>query len=86
MEPSNFMQVVAHGWFVPVQATDKAKIITAKFNNIRRVLKACQSHVSSLKDKINNVKLILAFLEVLEEFRSLSLSLSPGVEFQGNPL
>lgn len=73
MEHPNFMQIVAHGWSVPVQATDKAKIITAKFKNLRRVLKAWHSQMSSLKDNISNVKLVLALLEVLEKFRDHSL-------------
>ena len=37
------------------------------------VLKAWQLHLSSLKTNISNVKLVLAFLEILEEFRDLSL-------------
>lgn len=67
------MEVVAHGWSVPVLTTDKERVITAKFKNLRRVLKAWQSNVSNLKENIGNVKLILAFMEVLEEFRDLSI-------------
>lgn len=73
MKLPDFMSVVAHGWSVPVNVTDKAKVITAKFKNLRRVLKAWQANLSSLKTNISNVKLILALLEVSEEFRDLSL-------------
>ena len=67
------MEAVQHGWSLSVPNTDKAKIITAKFKNLRRVLKAWQAHLSSLKANIHNIKLVLAFLEILEEFRDLSL-------------
>jgi len=67
------MEAVQHGWSLSVPSTDKAKIITAKFKNLRRVLKAWQAHLSSLKANIHNIKLVLAFLEILEEFRDLSL-------------
>jgi len=38
MELSHFMDIVHHGWSLPVSYTDKAKIITTKFKNLRRVL------------------------------------------------
>jgi hypothetical protein len=34
------MEVVANGWNIPVQHQDAAKILTAKFKNLRRVLRA----------------------------------------------
>jgi hypothetical protein len=33
------MSVVQHGWNIPIQGIDAAKILTAKFKNVRRVLK-----------------------------------------------
>ena len=50
-----------------------AKRLTAKFKNLRRVVKAWQSHLSNLKENIRNVKLILEFLCMIEEFRDLTL-------------
>jgi len=73
MELPQFLEVVQHGWSLPVPSTDMAKVITSKFKNLRRVLKAWQTHISILKDNISNVKLVLAFLEMLEEFRDLSV-------------
>jgi hypothetical protein len=35
----DFMQVLNHGWSIPVQLTDKAKKFGAKFKNLRRVLR-----------------------------------------------
>jgi hypothetical protein len=36
----DFMQVMEHGWNVPTYQTDKAKVMTAKLKNLRRVLRA----------------------------------------------
>ena len=68
------MSVVQHGWSLPTFQSDKAKIISAKFRNLRRVIKAWQSHLSSLKENIRNVKLILELLSLLEEFWDLSIT------------
>ena len=45
----------------------------AKFKNLRRVIKAWQGQLFSLKANITNVKLILSLLCILEEFRNLTL-------------
>ena len=64
MEHEHFMDIVQHGWNLPTPHSDKAKLISAKFKNLRRVIKAWQSHLSSLKSNIANVKLILVFLNI----------------------
>jgi len=50
MEHEQFINIVQHGWFLPTQ-TDAAKVITAKFKNLRRVIKAWQAQLSSLDVK-----------------------------------
>lgn len=67
------MAVVQHGWSIQTGQMDKAKTISAKFKNLRRILKAWHSQLSGLKTNIDNVKLILSFLEILEECRDLSV-------------
>jgi hypothetical protein len=62
-----------HGWSIPTSHSDKAKIITAKFKNLRGVLKSWQAQLSNLKTNISNVMLVLAFFGILEEFRDLSV-------------
>jgi threonine/homoserine/homoserine lactone efflux protein len=62
------MEVVAHGWNTPVQQLDATKILTTKFKNLRKVLRAWQSQLSSFKTNITNVKVIIIFLGILEEF------------------
>lgn len=73
MEHEQFMAVVNHGWNLPEPHVDAAKRISAKFKNLRRVLKAWHLQLSNLKTTINNVKLILSFIEFLEDFRDLSV-------------
>ena len=66
MEHQDIMPLVHHGWTAPAQTTDVAKIITAKFYNLRKVLREWQSNLSCLKVAIANVKLTLSFLLYLE--------------------
>ena len=73
MEHEHFLDVVQHGWTLPTNQTDCAKIISAKFKNLRRVIKAWQKHLSSLKSNIANVKLVLIFVYLIEEFRDLTV-------------
>ena len=73
MEHEHFMSIVQHGWSLPTFKNDSTKIITAKFKNLRRVIKAWQAQLSSLKAAISNVKLILSFMGYLEEFGDLTL-------------
>jgi hypothetical protein len=74
MEHEHFLEVVAHGWSVPTNQVDPAKILTSKFKNVRRVLKAWQAQLSGLKANITNVKTVLVFLCILEEYSDLSVS------------
>lgn len=68
-----YSYIVQHGWALPTFQSDPAKVIIAKFKNLRRVIKAWQAQLSSLKTNLANVKLILSFLGLLEEFKDLSL-------------
>jgi CRISPR/Cas system-associated endonuclease Cas1 len=58
---------------LPTQQSDKAKIINAKFKNLRRVLKAWKLHFPSLGKTIQICKEIILFLDIMEEFRDLTV-------------
>jgi hypothetical protein len=73
MEHQDFMEVVQHGWYAPPYITDLAKLITAKFKNLRRNLRAWSKTLSNLRSTISNVKLVLSLLLYIEEFRDLSV-------------
>jgi hypothetical protein len=70
---NDFMQVMQHGWNVPVPYSDKAKRLGGKFKNLRRVLRNWYSMLSNLKTTIANNQLVLRLLDAMEEFRDLSL-------------
>jgi hypothetical protein len=60
-------------WNLPTQQSDKAKNINAKFKNLRRVLKAWKLQLPSLGKTIQNCKEIILFLDIMEEFRDLTV-------------
>jgi hypothetical protein len=65
---------VQQGWHTSFQQVDAAKNVTAKFKSLRCALKQWKQNLSSLnKEIISNVKLVLTFVNFLEEFRDLSL-------------
>jgi hypothetical protein len=69
----DFMVVMQHGWEVPVFLQDVAKRLVAKFKNLIRVLKNWYTQLSNLAATITNNKLVMQFLDSLEEFWDLSL-------------
>jgi hypothetical protein len=48
-------------------------MLMAKFKNLRRVLKCWYANTSNLVRNIKNNKLLLGFLDKMEEFRDLTL-------------
>jgi hypothetical protein len=69
----DFMQVLNHGWSIPVQLTNKAKKLGAKFKNLRRVLRLWHQQLSNLMAILRNIKVLSFFLDTLEEYRDLSM-------------
>jgi hypothetical protein len=67
------MQIMQYGWSIPVGTYDKAKRVMGKFKNLRRVLRTWQLQLSNLASVISNNKMVILFLDILEEFRDLSL-------------
>lgn len=71
MEHQDFFSVVQNGWMAPSHIVDLARIITAKFKNLRSVLKVWQRGLSNLKVVIQNVKLTLSLILLVEELEIL---------------
>jgi len=67
------MNQVQVAWDTPIYHSDAAKFLTAKFKILRKVLKEWNQTLSNPKQNIGNVKLILTFVNMLEEFRDLSI-------------
>jgi hypothetical protein len=62
-----------HGWNVPINQTDMVKMVTTKLKNLRRVIRAWQGQLSNLNITINNNKVMLSFLDMIEESRDMTL-------------
>ena len=69
----DFLTQVQQGWFTNIHHSDAAKNITARFKNLRGVLKSWKQTLSNLNTNISNVKLLLSLLNFLEEHRDLSI-------------
>jgi hypothetical protein len=48
-------------------------MVIAKLKNLRRVLRAWEGQLSNLNTTINNNKVMLSFLDMIEESRDLTL-------------
>jgi hypothetical protein len=68
-----FMPVMQQGWNLAVVIDDRAKKLMAKFKNLRRVLRCWHAQISNLATTIKNNKMVLGFLDTMEEHRDLSL-------------
>jgi exonuclease III len=73
LEHDEFLDILTQGWNLPVAHRDSAKSLTAKFKNLRKVFKAWKSQLLNLARAIANTKDLIQFLDLLEEFRDLSL-------------
>jgi exonuclease III len=80
LQHPGFISVVQQHWTAPSHLIDTAKILTAKFKNLRAALKVWKASLSNLKVAIDNVKLVLAFLQFIEELRDLTI---PEWNFKG---
>jgi hypothetical protein len=72
-EHDDFLNVVSEGCKTDRPVQDIANGITAKFKNLRGSIKQWQKNLSSLKQVIDNVKMVMGFLEFIEDYRDLSL-------------
>lgn len=70
-----FPNILNQSWSTPVtiQDGDPAKTLTAKFKLLRKNLKDWQASKASLKKSIDSTKFLLHFMEMLGDFRDLSL-------------
>jgi len=73
LQNEDFVQVMANGWHSPEHITDPANAITAKFKNLRRVLKDWKKTLPRLALAIERIKSVLNLLEVIEMTRDLSI-------------
>lgn len=70
----DFLDIVQQSWSLPSHHSNLAKKIIAKFKRLGVALKSWKSTLSNLKISIANVKLVLYFVTLLEEFRDLYIA------------
>jgi hypothetical protein len=73
LEHEDFQTVLIQGWEQPSLHQDAAKVLTAKFKNLRKVFKAWKSQLPNLTKTIQNCKEVIQFMDILEEGRDLTL-------------
>ena len=73
LKHAEFQDILVSTWNQTVGFTNSAKNINAKLKALRKRLRGWQASMTNLKTLITNVRLIILFLEVPEEFRDISL-------------
>lgn len=73
LQHKDFLDIVQQSWSKPVQASDKAKAMSAKLKGLRRDLKIWRASLPNLSVAITNTKQVLSLMEFVEEFRDLTL-------------
>jgi hypothetical protein len=64
----DFLLVMHHGWNLHILPQDRAKKLMTKFKNLRKVLRSWYTSISNLATNIASIKLMIGFLDTLEEF------------------
>lgn len=72
LKHQDFKQVVSEIWNQPIQETDSAKAITAKFKRPRKGLKNWSKTISNLKETIKATNQVIHMWDFFEEFIPLS--------------
>ena len=70
---SDFKQVVASAWSIPVGNLDSVKSLNAKFKILRRALKLWAKSLSCLKTAIAKLNELIFMWDFFEEFRELDI-------------
>jgi hypothetical protein len=68
-----FMSVFQNTWIGQPNLIDKAKNLTAKFKITRKVLKEWQRSLSKIDKTVGHIKLLIEFIDIIEEHRDLSI-------------
>jgi hypothetical protein len=74
LKQESFVNIVNQGQSINTANQDCAKIIIAKFKNLRKLIKDWRESLSNLKIVISNINNVLLFLDVLKEYRHLTLA------------
>lgn len=73
LQRQGFNEILLERWNNTIALPDKARSITQKFKSLRSALRTWSSKISNLKSSIANISQTLQWLDVIEEYRDLSL-------------
>ena len=73
LQHSDFKEVVAAAWSIPVGNLDVVKSLNAKFKNLRRALKLWAKSLSCLRAQIAKLNELIFLWDFFEEFRELEI-------------
>jgi hypothetical protein len=69
----SFQQVFQESWSIPYQKIDPALRLTAKLKTTRRKLKEWHNEIPKLAKTIENTKLVIQLIDMIEECRDLEV-------------
>jgi len=73
MEHESFLPVVVAYWNGQFHQTDPTLLLLTRFKAQRAALRIWQSKLSNMEQTISNIKLVISFLDSIEEWRDLSI-------------
>jgi hypothetical protein len=69
----NFLSVMQDTWNQPLYQSNPARRLMAKFKRARKALSKWQKHLPKLSNTIDSIKLIIQFIDLIEETRDLTV-------------
>lgn len=69
----NFLSVLQDTWSQPIYQTDPTKRLMAKFKRARKALSQWYKQLPKLANTIGNIKIIIQFMDLIEETRDLTV-------------
>lgn len=73
LEHYQFPSILQQGWTNQTTGTDRAKAIGAKFKNVRKIFRIWKAQLPNLAKVIQNTKDTIQLIDLIEEFRDLTL-------------
>jgi hypothetical protein len=74
LQLQDYHSILGQSWDTTLNFTNPAKHISAKLKNLRKALRVWQASMTNLRTTIANTKLILLFIDVINDHRDLSLA------------
>jgi hypothetical protein len=71
LQHSSFKEIVENAWKIPVEYSNSAERVNAKFKNLRRDISVWAKKLPCLKKQIEQVNSVIELLDIFEESRPL---------------